>query len=81
MRNYLRNWNVMRALRLVFGIYIIVQGFQDHQWIFILLGSVFSMLSLLNIGCCGVSRCNVPKRSNRKKRQQITFEEIDTKYF
>ncbi|MEC5146998.1 hypothetical protein UNH65_25855 [Chitinophaga sp. 180180018-2] len=32
MKKYLRNWNLMRALRLVMGIIIAVQGFQSGQW-------------------------------------------------
>lgn len=58
MKNYLEGWNVMRLLRLILGIIIIVQGIQGSDWSFILLGSLFSLMPIFNVGCCGASGCN-----------------------
>ena len=76
MKEYLRNWNVMRVLRLALGIFIIVQGIIEKEWLFVGLGSLFSLMPLLNIGCCGVSGCNTPVRKSNKKLEDISYEEV-----
>lgn len=66
----------MRLLRLAMGIFAIVQGFVEQNWILVALGSLFSVMPLMNIGCCGVSGCStsVPKRN--KKTEDILYEEV-----
>lgn len=76
MKNFLSNWNFMRVLRLALGIYIIVQGFVDNQWLFVALGGLFSLMPLLNIGCCSASGCNTPVRKSNKKLEDISYEEV-----
>lgn len=66
----------MRALRLALGIFIIAQGIQANDWFFVALGGLFSLMPLLNIGCCGVSGCNTPVSKSRKKVEDITYEEV-----
>lgn len=66
----------MRVLRLALGIFIIVQGVQAKEWLFVALGGLFSLMPLLNIGCCGVSGCNTPVSKSDKKAEDITYEEI-----
>lgn len=66
----------MRVLRLALGIFIIVQGIQANQWMFVALGGLFSLMALLNIGCCGAAGCNTPVSKSNKKVEDITFEEI-----
>ncbi len=81
MKNYLRNWGLMRAVRLGLGIIIAAQGIQANEWILAALGGAFALMSLLNVGCCGASGCNTytytPK--NRRETQDITYEEVKTK--
>lgn len=62
MKNYLKNWNLMRVLRLALGIFIIVEGIMEKEWLLVVLGSLFSVMPLMNISCCGVSGCNTPVR-------------------
>lgn len=57
MKNYLRNWNFMRVLRLALGIFVIAQGIHAKEWWFVVMGGLFSLMPLLNIGCCGASGC------------------------
>lgn len=54
----LKNWNLMRVVRLAFGIYIIIQGLELNQWLFVGLGVLFSLMPLLNIGCCSTGNCS-----------------------
>lgn len=57
-RVMLKNWNLMRVVRLAFGIYIIIQGLELNQWLFVGLGVLFSLMPLLNIGYCSTGNCS-----------------------
>lgn len=74
----LKNWNMMRMLRLVIGIFIISQGMLAQEWALIAMGSIFSALAVLNIGCCDRCLPNTPKARNHKSvaAKEITFEEV-----
>lgn len=76
MKNYLRNWNWMRLLRLAIGGFIIVQGFTDQQWLLVALGGLFSLMPLMNIGCSGGSGCSTSVPKSNKKMEDITYEEV-----
>ncbi|MGN7818918.1 hypothetical protein ACTJJB_02245 [Chitinophaga sp. 22536] len=75
MNNYLKHWNFMRTLRLALGILIIVQGIIAKEWLLAGLGGLFSLMPLMNTGCCGVSGCSTPIPRNNKKTEDITYEE------
>lgn len=76
MKNYLQHWNFMRLLRLALGIFIVIQGIQTHDWIFIVLGGIFTILPIFNIGCCGASGCQSAASSKFSKTEEAKFEEI-----
>ncbi len=76
MKNYLRNWSLMRAIRLALGIVITIQGIQAEQWLLAGFGGLFSLMPLLNIGRCGGSCCDTPTRKTNQKTENITYEEI-----
>ncbi len=79
MKAYFKNWDLMRVLRLALGIIIIMQGVQTREWSFVVLGGLFSLMPLMNIGCCGASRCNTvaPKRNQKNEEiEEIIYEEI-----
>lgn len=66
----------MRVLRLALGIFIIGQGIVAKDWLFIALGGLFSLMPLLNVGCCGVSGCNTPVRKNNGNIEDVSYEEV-----
>lgn len=76
MKNYFKNWNFMRMLRLALGILIIVQGIMANEWLLVGVGGLFSLIPLMNMGCCGVSGCSTPAPRSNKKTKDITYEEI-----
>lgn len=80
MKNYLGNWNIVRMLRLAMGILIIVQGFRTEAISIIILGGLFSLMPLLNVGCCSTAGCNMPVRKNSKQAEDITYEEVLPKH-
>ncbi len=76
MNKLLKNWNLMRIIRLALGVIIMIQGVQTKEWIFVVLGGLFSIMPLLNIGCCSTGTCNTPQRKNSGKVEDIHFEEV-----
>ena len=70
----------MRIIRLVLGIFIIVQGIQVQQWLFIALGGLFTLMPLFNVGCCSTAVCGT-NYSQRKSTgtEDITYEEVKSK--
>lgn len=66
----------MRVLRLALGIFIVVQGIMAKEWLLVGLGGLFSLMPLMNIGCCGVSGCNTPISRSNKKLEGTTYEEV-----
>lgn len=76
MKNYLRNWDFMRVLRLALGIFIIVQSVITKDWLFVGSGVLFSLMPIMNIGCCGASGCNTPVRKSNGKIEDVSHEEI-----
>ena len=76
MKNYLKNWDFARLLRLGLGIFIVVQGILTKEWLVVALGSLLSGMALLNLGCCGVSGCAVPVKKHTKKEEDIIYEEV-----
>lgn len=76
MDNLLKNWDFMRVLRSALGIYILVQGVQDRVWLFIVLGGLFSLTAILNIGCCATGNCTVDTPLKTDKPEDVKFEEI-----
>lgn len=59
-------WNLMRVLRLVIGVFGIVEGVRQSAVPLALVGALLSVQALLNMGCCGSGAC-APRRSLRSK--------------
>lgn len=66
----------MRVLRLAIGIFIIVQSVVVRDWLFVGAGVLFSLIPIMNIGCCGASGCNTPVRKSNRKIKEVNYEEI-----
>lgn len=71
-------WNFMRWLRLIAGVFFIAQAIQIHDAIAGFVGSLLLFQALTNTGCCGVGGCAVPATdSNTKKSDDsVEFEEV-----
>lgn len=76
MKKYLKTWDLMRVLRLAIGIFIIVQSVVVRDWLFVGAGVLFSLIPIMNIGCCGASGCNTPVRKSNRKIKEVNYEEI-----
>lgn len=76
MKKYFGHWNFMRVLQLAVGVIVIVQSIQSKDWLFVAAGSVFVLMPVFNIGCCGTSCCSTLTISNgNRKTEYISYEE------
>ena len=76
MKKYLSNWNIMRVLRLALGVFVIVQGIMDNQWMLAAFGALFALMPLMNISCCGTTGCRIPNIRGDKKLEKVNYEEV-----
>lgn len=53
MKAILNNWSIMRGLRLVLGIFALVQAFIQKDITLGLLAGFLLLTAIANIGCCG----------------------------
>lgn len=80
LRTLTQNWTIFRALRLILGAAILVQGIQAGDAIFALAGGLFTLMALLNAGCCAGGACTSPQtRQPDQTHQPISYEEVDNK--
>ena len=73
-------WHLMRWLRLVFGIFFMVQAIQVHDMMIGVIAGFFLVTSITNIGCCGAGNCATPMRkATEDSTEEISYEEIKNK--
>lgn len=74
----LKNWTVIRLMRLSLGGFILYDGIRSQEWLFIAFGLYFTGLAILNIGCFGAQQCSVSstKKSLIDKKVETEFEEV-----
>lgn len=65
----------MRLLRLALAIAIIYQGIELEQWLFVVIGGLFALMPLMNIGCCGNNGCATPLPKS-KQNKKTTYTEL-----
>lgn len=78
-KQIVKQWNLMRILRLVIGIVILVDGLQRSETFVVLLGGAFALLAVFNIGCgpkgCATPTIKMDKNSNDKEKE-VVYEEV-----
>jgi hypothetical protein len=70
------NWHFMRWLRLVLALIMIVQAFIVKDIVLGIIGLLFVLSALFNIGCCGAGGCYTPTPNNKKTNNTIEYEEV-----
>lgn len=70
-------WSLMRWVRLIAGMFFIVQAFNIHDTIAGFVGSLLLFQALTNTGCCGASGCAVPAKSKTSETvTTVEYEEV-----
>lgn len=76
-KQFLKGWHFTRVVRLALGVFIIAQGIHVHDWSFAVMGTLLTLMPLLNIGCCGAGGCSIQRPTqNKDDAQEIVYEEI-----
>lgn len=76
MKRYLQSWNLMRILRLGIGLLVVGQGIYAGDYLFVLLGGLFALMPLLNVGCGSSASCPTYIPRSTKKIEDTTYEDI-----
>lgn len=66
MQAILKNWNALRIIRLIAGVFVLGYGVSIIDWLLILVGFTLGMMAIFNTGCSPFSNsCEIdPKKSN-----------------
>lgn len=76
----LTNWHLFRFIRLAIGLYLLIDGIRTEMWMLIGLGALFTIMPLLNKGCCAASSCNVKtKNSSKFDSDEMICEEVKSR--
>lgn len=67
LKTIFTNWNFMRAVRLILGVFIIVQSFQSQQYIMIIPGVIFAAMAIFSVGCGGNNGCAIPIKKQKNE--------------
>lgn len=79
MKTLFANWDFMRVISVIIGASFIGQGIASHQTSLWLMGSLFTAMAVLNVGCFGSSNCGVQNKTSVSKSEnsdEVTYEEI-----
>ena len=57
----------MRVIRLILGVFIIIQSFQSQQYIMIIPGVIFALMAIFSVGCCGNNGCEIPRKKQENE--------------
>jgi uncharacterized membrane protein HdeD (DUF308 family) len=68
MNTLLKDWHLMRVLRLVAGLLIIYMAFTENQLILSIMGFLLLAQAVFNTGC-GANGCNTTPSGRRYKRR------------
>lgn len=66
----------MRFLRLGLGIAVLVQAVIARDSMFAVLGILFTVMPVFNIGCCGTNGCYIPPQNKPGLDKEIKYEEV-----
>ncbi|MDX1327582.1 MAG: hypothetical protein R3299_07720 [Arenibacter sp.] len=79
IQNIYTNWSLFRLVRLAIGLYLLIDGLKNGLWLFTVIGAVFTVMPLLNIGCSTTRNCAVSSPSGSKTNsEEVTYEEVKT---
>lgn len=81
MTALLNNWSFSRLLRAAAAIWALTEANRTGDTLFWMVGGLFALQAVFNLGCCGPGGCAVqpPTRNvdaNAASMQEVTFEEV-----
>ena len=72
----LKGWSLMRFLRFCLSILVLIEAWKSREMLFGLLGATLLAQSLLNIGCCSSTGCDINQFPGKQKSQSVNPNEV-----
>lgn len=74
----IKQLDFLRIGRFVLGVFILYEGYRSREFLLMLMGGTFMVMSLLNIGCFGSSNCarSSSNTSRTNEDEEVIFEEV-----
>jgi hypothetical protein len=74
----LTNWNWIRVMYLLTGVFMTVQALTSQQWLIALAGTYFASMGLFGFGCAsgGCAIDNRPASGESDTVSEVKFEEV-----
>ena len=73
-------WNLMRFLRLGFGLFFVIQAIQTSNTFMGLAGGFFLFTAITNTGCCAGGSCAAPmNKTESTDIEEVSYEEVENK--
>ncbi len=70
------NWDLLRILRIVIGVFLGYQGFKLHDSVAWMIAGIFIVQALTNTGCCATN-CSVPSKDTKfGSVDEVSYDEI-----
>ena len=51
MQSIIRDWNFIRIIRLIAGVYLLSYGYSIMDWLIIMIGAALALMAVTNSGC------------------------------
>lgn len=64
MNKYLKNWTIVRIIRLLIGASLSIAAYFSGHYLFVGLGVWFMIQAFFNVSCCGTAGCDSETPSN-----------------
>lgn len=71
-----KNWNLIRFIRLGFGLFILVQAVIETNILIGLAGLLFTSMAVFNAGCGSSGTCTPSRSRDKVVSKDITYEEV-----
>lgn len=76
----LKDWSLMRFLRLAVGAWALTNGMMQKDFLLLGLSAIVLFQAITNTGCSATGNCNTPtsKKTNTKDalKEPVEFEEV-----
>lgn len=78
METIIKNWGVMRVIRLAVGLYAFYEVIKNPDFLLGAMAAILILMAIFNVGC-GAQGCGIPtstKSSPKSTDEDVSYEEI-----
>lgn len=67
----------MRVLRAGIAIWAFAEVWRTGEWMLFMLGSIFALQAIFDVGCCGAAGCATPQQRTYSNKAQQPTEDVE----